>query len=498
MRKTLKKIAGLILGIAMCIQLGTVDVMAATPVPNTSIKLYAESRERVNTYASVSGSYSGYIDGKADQCEILEIYDSGWCKVKYPTQKGMKVAYTETRYFFSNVNFDTATTRLGTKKTVYRRSDLSQSYGTVYGTDQIIIVGHQNGNTQIIYPLDAGGYKSGWVKGSYSVNGEAEAGLKDGWYQIHSSINTDYVVDVYGGYTDNCANIILYRNQESLNEVFLIQKQSNGYYTIKALHSGLYLDVENGTQNVIQYTLNGKTGSDNQLWKIYQTSDGNYRFQSKSSGMYLDCRGGVAENETNIQVWESNGTPAQAFVLREYRMNGKTYAETIGKMEDSESEEIRKKIVDFELSQVGVSDYKGNNNVIYNTWFYNREVNGDGHAWCQVFQSYAADQMGVLGTAIPKTSNCRAAVEWFRERKEFHLRGDGYIPRAGDLVFYGDNGGSHVGMIIDAPTSDGYLRVVEGNVYDSNTGHYSVQVFQKNSQRRVDSSYVYGYASPSY
>lgn len=497
-KKVLKKIMSLVLGIVMCMQLGKVDVMAATTVSNTSIKLYAESTGQINTYKSVSGSYSGYIDGKTDQCEILEIYDSGWCKVKYPTSRGMKEAYTETENFFSNIDFDTIVIQLGNDKTVYRRSDLSQSYGTVYGTDNIIIVGQQNGNTQIIYPLDTGGYKSGWVEGSYSVNGEIEADLKDGWYQIHSAINTDYVIDVYGGFTDNCTNIILYRNQMSLNEVFLIQKQGNGYYTIKALHSGLYFDVEGGTQNVIQYTLNGETGSDNQLWKIYKTSDGYYRFQSKATGMYLDCNGCVAENGTNIQVWESNDSYAQIFMLQECRIDGKTYVETVGENEGDVSEEIRKKIVEFELSQVGVSDYKGDNNVIYNTWFYDREISGNGYAWCQAFQSYAANQVGVLDTSIPKTANCRSAVEWFMQRGEFYLREDGYIPKAGDLIFYGNNGGSHVGMIIDSPTSDGYLCVVEGNVYDDYTGNYSVQVFTHNNKRRVDSSYVYGYASPSY
>ena len=65
------------------------------------------------------------------------------------------------------------------------------------------------------------------------------------------------------------------------------------------------------------------------------------------------------------------------------------------------------------------------------------------------------------------------------------------------LVFYGYNGNiSHVGLIVASPV-EGYLQVVEGNVYDSN-GNYSVQHFTKNSKRRVDSSYVYGYASPSY
>lgn len=85
----------------------------------------------------------------------------------------------------------------------------------------------------------------------------------------------------------------------------------------------------------------------------------------------------------------------------------------------------------------------------------------------------------------------------FKQQGTFHLRTDNYTPKAGDLVFYGTNGSSHVGLIIDNPQGS-YLQVIEGNVYDSKTGNYSVQKFTKNAKRRTDSSYVYGYASPLY
>lgn len=321
--------------------------------------------------------------------------------------------------------------------------------------------------------------------------------LKDGWYQIQSAINTNFVLDVYGGFVDNCANIILYENQLSLNQVYLIKKEPNGYYSIQALHSGLYLDVENGSQNVIQYALNGEYGSDNQLWEIYEMN-GYYRFRSKATGMFLDCTGCVAENGVNIQVWESNNSYAQIFQLQECSIDGKTYLETIGESENSDSEEIRKKLVDTALSYTGVSDDKGNNVVIFNEWYYGNNISGSGRAWCQAYVSYIADQVGVLGTAIPRENNCKNAVAWFKERGEFHLRGDGYVPKAGDIVFFGPGGKSHVGIIIDSPTSEGYLQTVEGNVYDEYTGNYSVRVFTHNSKRRVDNSYVYGYASPTY
>ncbi len=77
---------------------------------------------------------------------------------------------------------------------------------------------------------------------------------------------------------------------------------------------------------------------------------------------------------------------------------------------------LAQKIVNYELSQVGVSDYQGNNNVPYNTWYYGRTVNGSGYAWCMAFQAYSANQFGMLNTAIPKTASCTQAVNWYKNR----------------------------------------------------------------------------------
>lgn len=498
MKKKMKRLAGSFLAAMMVVLAMTgLGARAATVVSGEPVTVYTiASSGRVTTYQSVNGAYSGYIDCAADQCQILEIYDSGWCKVRYPVPGGTKDAYTQTGNFFTDVNFRTNTITLGSNRNVYRRSDLAQKLGTVYGSDNIIVVGQQNGNTQIIYPLDNGGYKCGWVQGSF---GEGSAELADGWYQIKSAIDTNYVIDVEEGSESNCANVILYQNKGVLNQGFLIKRQSDGYYTITALHSNLVLDVEgdgkNSGANVIQYQLNG-SGSDNQLWKPYKTSDGYYRFQSKSSGLYLDVTGAVAENCVNIEIWEGNDSAAQKFVLAGCSIDGKTYSETTGSSSDQKIQEI----VNYELSQIGVGDYRGNNNVIYNTWYWGPGTSGSGYAWCQAFQSYAAKECGVLDSAIPKTASCATAVNWYRQRGQFHLSqyyGGNYVPKAGDLVFYGPNGGSHVGMITADPVN-GYLQVVEGNVYSSKTGNYEVVHFTKNAKRTLSNSYVYGYASPAY
>lgn len=140
-------------------------------------------------------TYTGYIDGATDRCIIQEVRSDGYVRVKYPISRGRyRTAYASSNAFFVNTNFSTQKMQLGTSKTAYRRSNLSQSLGTVYANDQVIVVGYSNNNTQVIYPV-SGGYKMGWVSGKYSVQDTTgSADLKDGYYTIaaiHSGKNLD-------------------------------------------------------------------------------------------------------------------------------------------------------------------------------------------------------------------------------------------------------------------------------------------------------------------
>jgi hypothetical protein len=497
----IKTILVTMLVLALAVQGEPLVVRAASTTNKVPITGYTISTGRVNTYAYSNGkySYTGYIDGKTDLCVIKEIKQDGYCQVKYPVKKGYKTAYTKTSNFLVNDNFSTSTIQIGVKKTAYRRSNLSQKIGTVYASDQVIVVGISGNNTQVIYPI-SNGYKLGWITGTYGVSTEKSASLATGYYQIKSAINTNYVLDVCGRYKDNGVNVQIYENQRHTNQVFIIKKQSDGYYTLTAVHSGKLLDVDGGKcydgVNVQQWSANGEN---NQKWKIVKTSDGYYSLISKSNGLYLDVSGGKAANEVNVQCYTGNSTLAQKFVLQRGTVGGKDYTEKETK--SSTAENKIQKLVNYEISQIGVGDVKGNNNVKYNTWYYRRTVSGSGYAWCQVFQSYCAEKVGVLNTAIPKECSCKNAVSWYKNKGQFKLAayyGGSYIPKAGDLVFYKSDGRiNHVGLIIASPVN-GYLQVIEGNVKDSSTGNYTVQKFTKNSKRKLTNSYVYGYATPNY
>lgn len=153
---------------------------------------------------------------------------------------------------------------------------------------------------------------------SHQENDMAEGYVAEGFYQIKSAVNPEYVVDISGTYLDNGINVQLYLNSNGEGQIFYIRRAEENYYIIMAKSSGKVLDAEKGGMesetNIIQYSLNGN-GSDNQLWELLSNSDGTYSFRNKLNGLYLDLFGGVAENGRNIQCYEGNDSLAQKFIL---------------------------------------------------------------------------------------------------------------------------------------------------------------------------------------
>lgn len=344
MRIKRKKLGCRLLALVMLVTLlagqRTQMAQAATATNRVPIICYAISTGRVTTYQSVNGAYSGYIDGASDQIRILNVYSNGWCRVKYPTSRGYKTAYTKSSNLFCNTNFSDSTTTIGQRKTVYRRANLSQSLGTVYADDQVVIIGTSGNNTQIIYPV-SGGYKMGWISGKYSANsssgGSGLASVADGYYVIKSIIDTKYVLDVHGISKSNGANIEICQSNGGLNQIFKIKKESDGYYSLAPAHApDKRVDVDNGGRasgtNILQWENNG---GNNQRWKIEKTSDGYYSFVSKCNGLYMDVYGAVVSNGGNVCCYAGNGSIAQKFVLQSTSVSGgssssnSTYAQPV-------------------------------------------------------------------------------------------------------------------------------------------------------------------------
>ena len=143
----------------------------------STVNTYTLSTGDVFTYLDFDGNRTGKIFGNEDLCTILKFYRNGYVRVRYPVSAGQKEAYCpldafiapEQRIGISSVYFQA-------NQAVYRRMDLSETIGTVYSTDSAFCVARTDSALQIIYPLDAGGWKMGWVPAGTASFSRSAAG----------------------------------------------------------------------------------------------------------------------------------------------------------------------------------------------------------------------------------------------------------------------------------------------------------------------------------
>lgn len=139
--------------------------------------------------------------------------------------------------------------------------------------------------------------------------------IDDGWYTVHSTLNTQKVLDVSGGSYNNGANIQLWSSNDSDAQRWYIFSLGNGYYTFINGASNKVLTA-NGNTATAGTNVNQQTGvgASSQRWRLAIT-DGQFTFVNES-GEVLDVAGASTANGANVQIWNSNGTAAQRWLLR--------------------------------------------------------------------------------------------------------------------------------------------------------------------------------------
>lgn len=128
--------------------------------------------------------------------------------------------------------------------------------------------------------------------------------LADGTYNIQSLVNPNYVLDIYGGYTTNGANVQLYRSNDTEAQLFKVTHDSQGYVTFTNVKSGKVLDVYGSTkknnQNIWQFSSNGSRA---QKWIVKPDGNGYVIISALDSNYVLDLSTGKAVNSSNIQLY---------------------------------------------------------------------------------------------------------------------------------------------------------------------------------------------------
>ncbi len=111
-------------------------------------------------------------------------------------------------------------------------------------------------------------------------------------------------------------NVMLYQSISSFGskQVWNFARNSDGSYRITSYFNSKCLDVngdENG-KNIYTWTVNSNA---TQKWYIVQIG-GNYKFfPACSNTRCMDISGGLTDNRTNIQLWDTNDSGAQKFTI---------------------------------------------------------------------------------------------------------------------------------------------------------------------------------------
>lgn len=94
-----------------------------------------------------------------------------------------------------------------------------------------------------------------------------------------------------------------------------------------------------------------------------------------------------------------------------------------------------------------------------------KKYTGTNVAWCNAFVSWVFKQAGVPSSNMPQGWCTRNTMPAFKKAGRFHMRGDGYTPQPGDVVYFYFGRIApvdHVG-IVEYMGNDGKLHTIEGN-----------------------------------
>jgi len=188
------------------------------------------------------------------------------------------------------------------------RSKCSNKYLDVKGGSM------QNGsNIQIWQSNNSDAQKFRLIE--YVEFGALSTSLEDGYYQILSSVDDEYAVDVNAGSIVEKSNVQIEKRSKSESQVFHLTKDKYGRYTISSkVNDSLVFDLlgaslDNGANVALYHDLDGL----NQRWILRDCGNGLYAFQNAYTGKYMDLYTGKVSDGGNIGQWIGNSSAAQKF-----------------------------------------------------------------------------------------------------------------------------------------------------------------------------------------
>jgi murein DD-endopeptidase MepM/ murein hydrolase activator NlpD len=181
-------------------------VVYAAPNFNNTIFV---PEQRINTRSQLNGGHDGWFDGSTGDCRIISAghWRSGveYFLVEYTLfNGGTKRAFARrSEILVGGITPYEATTRQNTS--VFRRSDMRSSFGTIWGGSRgsgyMHVVGQRGNNVQIIYRLDAGGHRMGWIpRSELTTTGGGQSGRL--LFPLRGVITTSSTIRTNGQFCD--------------------------------------------------------------------------------------------------------------------------------------------------------------------------------------------------------------------------------------------------------------------------------------------------------
>jgi hypothetical protein len=134
---------------------------------------------------------------------------------------------------------------------------------------------------------------------------------KDAFYKIRAK-HSGKLMDVEGSSTADNANVYQNSDKDSYSQQWKIIEVERGVYQIINRNSGLALDAEVSTDNVLQYTYHGRA---NQRWKITGAGNGSYYIVNKDNKRMLEVYYAQTDDGAEVRHWTFNGETCQMWDL---------------------------------------------------------------------------------------------------------------------------------------------------------------------------------------
>jgi chitinase len=219
--------------------------------------------------------------------------------------------YIKPSQWIPGVNYEDGSGDAGSPRWVYQLASWQPTQGTkggvaAWGTNSNYHANNYNvtdSTIQIMNPAGRGssGSSTGIVSGSN--------------YRIVAETNNSSVLDVTNGGTASGTFVELYGyTSGNTAEEWTVVSLGNGYFKLEPLNAPTMALSVAGTANYSQAVITTYSGATSQQWQILSVGGGYYSLEpANASTMRLDVNAAGTANGTKIQIYTSNGTPAQKF-----------------------------------------------------------------------------------------------------------------------------------------------------------------------------------------